>query len=130
MAWSMMKAKQMLAGQGDVHDGAHPQLLIDEEPEKHRLSRHGMGGSLTSRSSGRSGASAMSRQQSQHLSKLEDRSTNNGAPRSEAGSKPNQLFDMRRGMVVVDVIKAVRLGVATDYRLTLRRLKCEARRRL
>jgi transposase InsO family protein len=43
MAWSMMKAKQMLAGQGDVHDDAHPQLLVDEEPEKHRLSkaRHG-----------------------------------------------------------------------------------------
>ena len=36
-------------------------------------------------------------------------------------------------MVLLDnimVIKAVRRGVASDYRLTLRQLRCEARRRL
>jgi hypothetical protein len=32
--------------------------------------------------------------------------------------------------VPANVFKAVRRGVASDYRLTLRRLKCEARRRL
>jgi hypothetical protein len=45
-----------------------------------------------------------------------------------------QLFSaaillMNQGCMIM-VIKAVRRGVATDYRLTLRRLKREARRRL